>query len=110
MYNENSYFDGGLFQLLGWSILCGLICLFSFGLAAPWGLCLLYNWETKHTVINGHRLRFTGTGGQLWGNWIKWFLLTLITLGIYGFWLNIKLKQWVVKHTEFANKDFSFYC
>ena len=102
-YDERSYFDGGLLQYLGWSLLCGFICFISLGIAAPWGMCLLYNWETKHTVINGHRLRFTGTGAQLWGNWIKWFLLTLITLGIYSFWLNIKLKQWVVKHTEFAD-------
>ena len=30
-----------------------------------------YNWEIKHTVINGHRLRFDGTAIGLFGNWIK---------------------------------------
>ena len=40
------------------------------------------------------------TGGQLFGNYIKWFLLTIITLGIYSLWLSIKMKQWVTKHTH----------
>ena len=37
---------------------------------------------------------------QLFGNYIKWLLLTLITFGIYSFWLTIKMKQWVTKHTH----------
>lgn len=101
--STDSYFDGTLLQWIGWNLLSGLISACTFGLCAPWGLCLVYKWETAHTVVNGHRLKFNGTGAQLWGNWIKWFLLTIITFGIYGFWLNIKLKQWIVKHTEFAD-------
>lgn len=41
-------------------------------------------------------------GSQLFGNYIKWFLLTIITFGIYGFWLDIKMKQWITKHTHHA--------
>ena len=42
------------------------------------------------------------TGGQLFGNWIKWFLLTAITCGIYGFWVAPRLYNWVAKHTHFV--------
>jgi uncharacterized membrane protein YjgN (DUF898 family) len=63
---------------------------------------MVYGWETKHTVINGERLTFDGTAAGLFGNWIKWFLLTLITVGIYGLWLEIKLKKWIVSHSHFA--------
>jgi len=56
--------------------------------------------KTKHTVVNSQRLYFDGAGAQLFGNWIKWFLLTIITFGIYGFWLKIKMEQWIVKHTH----------
>ena len=63
-----------------------------------------YNWEIKHTVINGHRLRFDGTAIGLFGNWIKWLLLTIITIGIYGFWVSIALKKWKTKHTHFAGE------
>nr|DAM72144.1 MAG TPA: protein of unknown function (DUF898) [Caudoviricetes sp.] len=64
---------------------------------------MVYGWETKHTVINGKRLAFDGTAMQLFGNWIKWLLLTIVTIGIYGFWLSIALKKWKTKHTHFAD-------
>ena len=100
---EKSYFDGGLLQLIGWRIVGVLLSVCTLGLGIPWAVCMLYDWETKHTVINGHRLRFTGTGGQLFGSYIKWWLLTIITLGIYGLWVPIKVKKWITKHSEFAD-------
>ena len=99
---RDSYFDGGLLQKIGWSLLGGLITLITLGICYPWAVCMICNWETKHTVIEGRRLAFDGKAIQLLGNWIKWFLLTLITLGIYGLWVTIKMKKWVTKHTYFA--------
>jgi len=99
---EESYFDGGLLQLIGWKLLGFLITFFTLGICYPWALCLVYSWEAKHTVINGKRLQFTGTAIGLFGNWIKWLLLTFVTCGIYSFWLAIALKKWKIKHTEFA--------
>lgn len=99
---QESYFDGGLFQLIGWKLLGAIITIFTLGICYPWAVCKVYNWEVKHTVINGRRLNFDGKAIQLFGNWIKWELLTIITLGIYGFWVKIKLKKWITKHTHFA--------
>lgn len=65
----------------------------------------MINWKVKQIVIDGHRLYFDGTAMQLFGNWIKWLILTVITLGIYSFWLNIKLEQWITKHTSFRLID-----
>jgi len=98
---KNSYFDGGLFQLIGYRILGFLVTLLSLGILYPWSFTMIYRWEAKHTVIDGKRLRFDGTAIGLFGNWIKWLVLTVITFGIYGFWLNIKLKKWITKHTHF---------
>ncbi|MBF1355611.1 MAG: DUF898 family protein, partial [Mogibacterium diversum] len=53
-------------------------------------------------VIEGRRLEFDGTAVQLFGNWIKWLLLTIATFGIYGFWVSIKLRQWKTMHTHFV--------
>ncbi|WP_155833304.1 DUF898 family protein [Butyrivibrio sp. WCD3002] len=63
---------------------------------------MVYNWEIKHTVINGRRLQFSGSAIGLFGNWIKWLILSIITLGIYGFWVGIKLIKWKVSHTDFV--------
>ena len=95
-----SRFTGGLLGLIGISILQGLIIGLTFGIAAPWAICIKQRWIARHTVIDGHQLVFDGTGGQLFGNYIKWFLLTVITLGIYAFWLDIKMRQWITKHTH----------
>lgn len=99
---SKSYFDGGLLQLIGWSILGFLITVCTLGICYPWALTMKYGWEVKHTVINGKRLKFDGTGLQLLGTWIKWLLLSIITLGIFSLWLPIKLKAWTTKHTSFA--------
>ena len=93
---------GGLLQLIGWKILGGIITTITIGICYPWAVCMVYNWEVKHTVIDGKRLRFDGKAIGLFGNWIKWLLLTIITLGIYGFWVNIKVKKWITKHTHFV--------
>ena len=97
---KENYFDGGILDYIGYSILAALNSLLSFGIATSWAVGMIQNWKTKHTVVDGQRLYFDGTGAQLFGNWIKCFLLTIITFGIYGFWLNIKMEQWIVKHTH----------
>lgn len=99
---RESKFTGGLLGLIGINLLQGLIIGITFGIAAPWAICMKERWLAKHTYIDGRQLVFDGTGGQLFGNYIKWLLLTFITLGIYGFWLDIKMKQWIVKHTHHA--------
>ena len=99
---NDSYFDGGLLQLIGWRILGAFITGITLGICLPWAFCMIYGWETKHTVINGRRLEFDGKAIQLFGLWIKWLLLCIITFGIYGFWVAISLKKWKTKHTHFA--------
>ena len=100
---NDSYFDGGLLQLICWRILGVIVTVFTLGLCYPWAVCMVYGWEIRHTVVNGHRLGFDGSAMQLFGNWVKWWLLTIVTLGIYGFWLGIALRKWKVKHTYFVN-------
>lgn len=98
-----SYFDGGLLSLWGHELLAGLITFLTLGICYPWAKCILIGWKVRHTVINGHRLRFTGSAVGLFGQWIKWWLLSIITLGIYGLWLPIKMQKWQTAHTEFAD-------
>ena len=100
---ENSYFDGGLLQLIGYKILGFLVTVFTLGICYPWAFCMIYSWEAKHTVINGKRLYFDGKAIQLFGKWITWLFLTIITIGIYSLWLNISLKKWKTKHTYFID-------
>lgn len=102
MSSNDSYFDGGLFQLIGWKLLGLIITTLTLGICYPWACCMVYNWEVKHTVINGHRLKFDGKALQLFGTWIKQWLLVIVTVGIYSFWIPISLRKWKTKHTHFA--------
>jgi uncharacterized membrane protein YjgN (DUF898 family) len=95
-----SKFSGGLLGLIGVWILSTIVISLTIGLATPWMVCFKQRWVADHTTIDGKQLYFDGTGGQLFGNFIKWFLLTIITVGIYGLWLGIKMKKWVVFHTH----------
>jgi len=95
-----SKFTGGLLGLIGITIVAFIIVVFTLGLGLPWAVALKQGWIARHTIIDNRRLTFDGRGGQLFGNYIKWFLLTIITVGIYGFWLGINMKKWVIKHTH----------
>lgn len=99
--NNESYFDGGLLSLIGVNLLGILITVISFGILYPWAVCLSFGWKINHTVIEGRRLRFIGQPMSLFFNWIKWLLLTIVTLGIYGFWVGIALEKWKAKNTIF---------
>jgi uncharacterized membrane protein YjgN (DUF898 family) len=46
-------------------------------------------------AVHRHRL-------GIFGLWLKWMLLTLITLGIYSFWVYPRMTQWTVKKTVYA--------
>ena len=50
-----SRFEGGLLGLIGVNILSWAITFFTFGLAAPWALCIKYRWVAKNTLIEGRR-------------------------------------------------------
>ena len=106
--NSDSYFDGGVFQLLGWKILGGLVTVITLGICYPFAVNWLYSWEAKHTVIEGRRLKFTGSAGGLFGTWIICILLSIITLGIYAFYVPIKIKRWREANTFFEDEIPSF--
>ena len=40
---EESYFDGGLLQLIGWKILGGIVTAITLGICYPWSFCMIYN-------------------------------------------------------------------
>ena len=102
----DSYFDGSLLELIGWRILAFLITVVTLGIGAPWGKCMLYSYQIKHTVYNGKRLKFEGTGGDLFVNMFKWVFFSIITLGIYILFIPIRKTKWVISNIHFEEEDF----
>ncbi|CEQ27568.1 DUF898 family protein [Paraclostridium sordellii] len=98
-----SRFEGNLLGLIGVNILAAIISFVTLGIATPWAMCIKYRWEIDNTVVYGKRLKFVGSGTDLFFQYIKWWILTIITLGIYGFWLYINVIKWKVENTTFEN-------
>ena len=64
--------------------------------------CMIKQWETEHTYIEGRQLKFTGDPFELFAKYIIWWFLTIITIGIYSLVIPVRLKQWETEHTQFA--------
>jgi uncharacterized membrane protein YjgN (DUF898 family) len=107
--SKESYFDGGLLQYIGWSLLGTLVTICTFGICLPWAVCMIIRWQTEHTVIQGKRLKFNGRAMSLLGNWLLWTLLTAVTVGIFGFWFFIAVRKWITKNTVFDTYSGSEY-
>lgn len=99
-----SYFDGGVLQFIGWAILGSLVTTATFGICFPFAVTWIFSWESRHTVLNGKRLKFTGSAGGLFGTWIVCLLLTAITFGIYSLWIPIRIMKWKEANTFFEDE------
>ena len=98
-----STWDGGVLETVVYSIIASLIASVTCGIATPWAVCIMMKFIMEHTIIDNKRLTFDGNGAQLFGNWIKWFLLTIVTCGIYSFWVIPRMYKWVASHTHFTS-------
>ena len=73
------------------------------GIMFPFALVLLQRWQAKHTHFNGRQLAFTGSAVGLFGRWLLWLLLSVVTLGIYLLWVIPRLTKWQVEHQSFRS-------
>jgi uncharacterized membrane protein YjgN (DUF898 family) len=94
-------FDGGAATYIGTGILAFPVTVLTLGICTPSAIVLRQRWKAKHTFINDRRLVFLGGGLQLFGLWLKWFFLIIVTLGIYSLWVVPRVQKWVVENTDF---------
>ncbi|MDE7182296.1 MAG: DUF898 family protein [Clostridia bacterium] len=102
-----STFTGGAFKNAFIALVAWLAVAVSFGIVYPAMKCWHMRWQTKHTYINGRRLYFDGHAMQLFGRYLLWLFLSVITLGIYYVVaMQLKLVEWKTKHTHYlCDKD-----
>ncbi len=102
----DSYFDGKVLELIGYKILAFIITFATLGIASAWAEKLLIAYTLEHTVYNGKRLKFEGTGASLFVQKFKWIFFTIITLGIYSLWIPIKKEKWIASNIHFEKEEF----
>ena len=99
---QSFQFDGKARQFFFVGLAAFLLTGITFGIALPWAVVLVQQWVSSHTLVDGRRLRFYGSGGELFGKYIVWWFLTIITLGIYSFAVYPRFTKWVVERTDYA--------
>ena len=99
-----SYFDGSMLELFGYHFLRVFITVFTFTVFKPWADCIFMKYKYSHTIYSGKRLKFDGDPEDLFVQRFKWILLSVITLGIYLFWVPVKKKQWELSNVHFEDE------
>ncbi len=92
------HFDGGAATFVGTALLGFVITVFTLGICYPFAIVLLERWRANHTYIEGRQLKFTGSAWGLFGRWLLWLLLIIVTLGIYSFWVAPRITRWKVQN------------
>lgn len=102
---NESYFDGGSLQYLGYGLLSGILLMITCGISYPWVMVMLQKWDTKHQVINRRRLVFSGSGLGFLGEYLIIFILTVITCGLYAPWGTVRMNKYIIRNTDFVSAE-----
>ena len=100
-----SKFEGGVLPIFLFCLWAPLLLAITLSLAFPFVLCTVIRWVCNNAIIGGKCYRFKGTAGGLFGRWIIWFLLSIITLGIYSFWSIRNQIRWVIENIEIVDAE-----
>jgi uncharacterized membrane protein YjgN (DUF898 family) len=77
-----------------------LIAVLALEICYPFALVRRERRKAKQSSIDGRQVVFTGSAVGLFGNWIKWLLLSIVTFGVYLFWVERRVQRWMWEHTE----------
>ena len=91
---------------LGWLFLSTI----SLGLAMPWVHTRLLRFDTVHTRVGGSPLVFRGKGLRLLGECLRLVLLSVITLGLYGFFWPVRYRRWRLGNTVSLSATEYYVC
>ena len=97
---RTSYFTGSFWSYLGIKALSWMVQIATFSIGNAWMLCVRYRWMAAHTYVDGVRTRFEGTALPIWWKLVAWNLLTLLTLGLYGFKRTLTIEKWRISNTH----------
>lgn len=79
---------------------CFLFTVCTLWLLKPVAICWKNRFIQKRLIIDGRRMMFDGLAVQILGKWVLWTLLTVVTLGIYSFFRNLRVLRWINSHTH----------
>lgn len=100
-----SFIEISTLKLFGVYVIAFFIITLSFSLLSPIAIVMVNKYIINRRYINGRKLKFTGTIGELYIKYIIWLVLFVVTLGIFSFWIAIKYLRWKTENTIFEDSD-----
>ncbi len=67
-----------------------------------------YKYRMSRSSWRGIRFGYRGDRNELFQNFFKWIGLTIVTLGIYGSWLAINLRSYLIGNIKFGDINFKY--
>lgn len=67
-----------------------------------------YKYRMSRTSWRGIRFGYRGDRNELYSLCIKGFLLSIVTIGIYGAWFSMNLRNYILGKIKFGNAKFSY--
>lgn len=89
-------------------ILGNLVLLAGIFLLIPVAIHGSQRYRLSRTSWRGIHFGYRGNLGEFVKLYFGHLFLTLLTLGIYGAWFQVKIKEYVYGHTRFGNIEFKF--
>ena len=67
-----------------------------------------YRYRMAKTSWRGIRFGYNGDRKELIGIFVKGFLLTIVTLGIYGAWFSMNIRRYILSNIKVGNARFAY--
>lgn len=116
-------FKGFIKAILIFGILYGILILGIFLKEPFWGLLLFYigfiavfpiaihgsyRYRMSRTSWRGIRFGYRGDRNEFIKSFFKWIGLTIITLGIYGPWMAMNMRNYLLGNVRFGDSEFEY--
>ena len=101
-FYQSSAFCGVTMDYIRVVILQTILLIVTLGLAMPWVICMWGKWFFDNMVIDGKQVVFEGRGKKLFWYYLGWCILSIITLGVWGYWMAVRILKWEAEYTRFA--------
>lgn len=67
-----------------------------------------YRYRMSRTSWRGIRFGYQGNKWELFANMMQWMLLTVVSLGVYAFWMTVNLRRFLFSNIHFGNATFVY--
>lgn len=98
----------GIFVYMGMGLIGGLLFYLGIFAILPLAIHGSYRYRMSRTSWRGIRFGYRGERNVLFTKFIKGLVLTIITLGIYGAWFAIDIRNYVLSHIRFGDMKFKY--